>query len=82
MTAAVGTELELRCPFPVGDDPEGKLLGKTLPASDDADTAGLVELSCPSCVRTSRTNGDPVLRVLHRFNLLGEHMETESIVSG
>jgi hypothetical protein len=39
----------------------------------------LVELSCDDCKKTMRQQGKPVLRVLHRFNLLGELVESEAI---
>ena len=67
----MSTVLELRCP-----EGMGKLLAKVrsqLRITDD-----LIELPCNNCARTHRAHA-PVLRVLHRFNLLGELVETEIV---
>lgn len=36
----------------------------------------LLELACSDCKRTMRRSGDPVTQVLHRYNLLGEMIES------
>jgi hypothetical protein len=36
----------------------------------------LLELACNDCARAARRAGDPVARVLHRVNILGELVET------
>lgn len=41
----------------------------------------LVEVACSECARKYRKNGEPVARVLHRFNLLGQCIETEIVRS-
>lgn len=39
----------------------------------------LIEFACNDCARWKRKEGDPVWRVLHRYNLLGELVETEVV---
>lgn len=39
-------------------------------------TVNLVEVDCPPCKRDARKAGERVSLVLHRFNLLGECVET------
>ncbi len=67
MTAGAAM-VDLRCPQPMG-----KLLART------AGTIGcdnVVEVACNNCARAARAAGQPCSRVLHRFNLLGELLET------
>lgn len=64
--------LELRCP-----EGMGKLLAKV--RSELRITDDLIELPCSNCARALRADGTRVLRVLHRFNLLGELVETETV---
>ncbi len=69
------TEVELRCP-------EGmrKLLGKAIHATAARPLPdGVLELTCSNCARARRAAGTPCLRVLHRFNLLGELIATEVV---
>jgi hypothetical protein len=65
---------ELRCP--VGPQ---KLLAQVLSSGERPQYVhpdNLIELACNDCARTARRAGDPVARVLHRFNILGELVET------
>lgn len=64
---------ELRCP--VGP---GRLLLKLLYQDGHPEivNGNLVELACSDCKRTLRKQGRPVARVLHRFNLAGELVES------
>lgn len=68
--------LELRCP-----DGMGKLLGKVRRRAEPpwriADD--LIELHCSNCRRTMNAAGTDAARVLHRFNFLGELIETEVV---
>lgn len=41
----------------------------------------LVEIACPECARRYRKGGDNVSRVLHRYNVLGDCIETEIVRS-
>lgn len=67
--------VELRCP--VGPK---SLLGKMAPTEKAHVTAeNLVELACSDCARELRRKGKNVLRVLHRFNFLGDLIESEVI---
>jgi hypothetical protein len=38
----------------------------------------LIEVACGDCKRLKRRDGDPVVRVLHRFNLAGDLVESVS----
>jgi hypothetical protein len=68
--------VELRCP-----EGMGKLLAKTRVDGPGATTtaAGLVEVACNNCARAHRARGVFVVHVLHRFNLLGELVDTEIV---
>ncbi len=35
-----------------------------------------MELACSDCAREARQQGRSVRRVLHRYNILGEHIQT------
>lgn len=39
----------------------------------------LIELACKDCRRLLRLEGQEVALVLHRYNLAGEHVETEVV---
>lgn len=39
----------------------------------------LVEFACSDCARSARRAGRDVLRVLHRFNFVGELVSTEEV---
>ena len=39
----------------------------------------LIEVACDDCRKDMRRNGAQVLRVLHRYNVLGDLVETEVI---
>lgn len=65
-------ELDLRCGTHLANpDAVGKILAKI--------REGLVELPCNNCARAMRAAGTPVIRVLHRFNLDGDLIETVTI---
>lgn len=43
----------------------------------------LVEVACPECAKRLRSMGEPgVVRVLHRYDVTGEVIETEVVRSG
>jgi hypothetical protein len=67
-----GTMVDLRCPG------MGNLLGRAEAAATTV-PGGVVELACWYCARARRYVGTPCVRVVHRFNLLGELLETEVI---
>lgn len=76
MTATI---LELRCP--VGPR---RLLAKMLDAGGPkpryVEGGTLIELVCADCRRTEKMHGRPVpLRVLHRFNVLGDLVSTQHV---
>jgi hypothetical protein len=76
-------EIEVRCPVPVqlpsGHCLPGKLLLKLRLAGEIPSFVypdNLIELACEECRQRLRKSGRPVKRVLHRFNMLGELVET------
>jgi hypothetical protein len=80
---AQGEEVEVRCPvpkpLPSGDCRPGRLLmklrlGGGIPSFVHPDN--LIELACPDCKEAARQAGHPVKRVLHRYDLAGELVET------
>ena len=58
---------QLRCPAAYH-----KLLGKIVEGN-------LIEVACSDCVRAIRNGGETVTQVLHRFNILGELVETQIV---
>lgn len=65
--------VEVRCPSEFG-----RLLLK-ISVSDDPPvlvTGNLMEIACPACRRVLQRQGIVVSRVLHRYNFLGELVET------
>jgi hypothetical protein len=77
------TEVEVRCPvdkpLPGGDCRPGRLLmklrlGGGIPSFVHPDN--LIELACGDCKEAARQAGSPVKRVLHRFDLAGNLVET------
>lgn len=65
--------LELRCP--VGPR---QLLGKVIRETGEVPPVGeanLMELSCRDCTKNLRREDPEILRVVHRYNLLGELVE-------
>lgn len=76
--AVVTTDVEFRCSiYP------GVLFGRLRLRDGSVRIVAdnLVEFACRSCRRARDGNGPPVTRVLHRFNLLGELVETEIVRS-
>lgn len=65
--------IELRCP--VGPR---RLLAKSWVEGDGPQRAegNLLELNCDDCKRALRKQGRQVIRVLHRYNVLGELIES------
>jgi len=41
-----------------------------------------VEFACSDCARAARREGRDVLRVLHRYNFIGELVDTEEVMRG
>lgn len=76
MTAAF-REVEVRCPIgPQRLFAKLRLSGDRPTVTDD----NLMEMSCQDCKRRHlRSNGRPVDRVLHRYNIVGELVETEVV---
>lgn len=70
------TAIEIRCP--VGPR---RLLSKVLTSGDSPHVTAdnLIEFACPDCARALRRREPDVFRVLHRFNLAGDLVE--SVVS-
>lgn len=68
--------IPLRCP----EGPQ-KLLGKMRRsgAKPTITADNLIELDCDYCKVTYRRRGEPVMRVLHSFNLAGELVATEIV---
>ena len=52
-----------------------KLRGEATPVVE----GNLLELACYECRKTLRREGEDVLYVFHRFNFLGELIETEVV---
>ena len=75
----VDTLLEVRCPEPLG-----KLLFKLRQAGEKPvyRDGTVIELACDDCKRRQRAEGIPVIRVLHRFNILGVCVETVTVKQG
>jgi hypothetical protein len=76
-------EIEVRCPVPKplpgGSCRPGHLLMKLrlageLPSFVHPDN--LIELACEDCKYHAKAGGHPVKRVLHRFDLAGELVQT------
>jgi len=72
----MAVEVELRC-----TESFGKLLGKLfhsgMPLAVDPDN--LAELPCADCKRRLRQQGRPVRFVLHRYNAIGELVDTSIV---
>lgn len=76
-------EVEVRCPVPQvrgdGTCHPGRLLLKLYQNGDRPNYVhpdNLIELPCADCVRALRRTGREVRRVLHRYDFLGELIET------
>lgn len=76
-------EIEVRCPVPQpapgGQCRPGKLLMRLLVSGEQPSYVhpdNLIELTCDECRRRLRRQGVSVSRVLHRFNLAGELVES------
>jgi len=67
-------EVDLRCP-----ESAARLLAKIQLRGEQpswVQPENLIELSCDHCKHARRREGRPVVRVLHRYNILGELVET------
>lgn len=65
--------IEIRCP--VGPR---RLLFKMRLSGEPLHVSGnLIELHCPDCTRFARKDDPAVVRVLHRFDLAGDLVESE-----
>lgn len=71
--------VELRCP----EGPR-RLLSKLLidGGRPKIVEGNLIELSCPDCKRRLRQEGQSIVRVLHRFNLAGDLVESSTVDDG
>lgn len=69
-------EVEIRCPT----GPQ-RLFFKLLQSGEQPKivSGNLIELACSDCARLIRKSGRPVYRVLHRYDLTGELIETVEI---
>jgi hypothetical protein len=66
------TSVELRCPVDAR-----ALLGKVIADGDKPVVSGnLMELACRVCTKNGREFDASVVRVLHRFDLLGDLVES------
>lgn len=65
--------VEIRCP----EDPR-RLLSKLLLAGEKPTVVegNLIEIACMACKHDLRREDPSVVRVLHRYNLIGELVET------
>ena len=63
---------EIRCP----NEPR-KMFAKVTGDAVTVAPGNLIEVACPHCRRRLRAAGQDVDLVLHRYNLLAEHVETE-----
>lgn len=68
-----GVAVDLRCPAD-----SRRLFGRVLADGTIVD-GNLIEIACDDCKKTARRRGERIARVLHRFNVLGECVETERI---
>lgn len=68
--------VEIRCP--VGPR---RLLSKVIATGDSAHVVdgNLIEFACTDCARSLRRRGEDAGRVLHRFNLAGELVESQVV---
>lgn len=73
---AVGAEVELRC-----EANPLRLLAKIRQPQSGVEIVdgNLIEIACDHCKRVHRQRDPQVLRVLHRWNVLGELIETETV---
>jgi hypothetical protein len=72
----VSEYIDIRCP----EDPRHLFLklksqGEATPVVE----GNLLELACVVCRKTLRQRGEEVVYVFHRFNFLGELIETEVV---
>lgn len=69
-------KIEIRCP--VGPQ---RLFMKLVATGEQIHVTSdnLMEFSCADCRKSLRTRGQQVALVLHRYNLLGEHVEDEIV---
>lgn len=77
-----GDALELRCPQPWGVCPAGKLLAKLKLSGGQPSFVhpdNLIELECADCIKRLRREGRAVRRVLHRYDFLGQLVETHEV---
>lgn len=66
---------EFRCP-----STHGRLFGKNVTDHRPTITDGnLLEFACGDCKREAKHRGEPAALVLHRFNCIGELIETEVV---
>ena len=66
--------VDLRCPVDTR-----RLFARLRRGEAQIVDGNLVEVACDDCRRARRKTGDTVRLVLHRFNVLGECVETEVV---
>ena len=79
MASPLAESLELRCPEGWGACPAGKLLAKLKLSGGQPSYVkpdNLIELECADCAKRLRRQGQRVRRVLHRYDFLGNLVET------
>lgn len=73
----MSTQVDMRCPV----NPS-RLMGRVKDPDDDAARivdGNLIEIACEWCKDSRRRRGEKVKVVLHRYNVLGQHVEDEVI---
>jgi len=81
MVMAELAEVDLRCPVGSlhGECGAGNLLARLRLSGERPSYVhpdNLIEMSCPHCRAALRRRGRMIRRVLHRYNFLGELVET------
>jgi hypothetical protein len=71
--------VEIRCPVGPRKLLSKLILEKQVPSVVDGN---LLEMACYDCARTARIHNPDVLRVLHRYNLVGELIESVEVLRG
>lgn len=66
-----GSAVDLRCPVY-----SYRMFARILSEGTVVQPGNVTEVSCDECRKARRKQGEQVSLVLHRFNPLGEHIET------
>lgn len=70
-------KVDLRCPVT-----PRRLFARVLAGDTHVTSDNLIEFACSDCRNANRKMGQPCVLVLHRFNLLGQIVDTEIVTSG